>query len=84
MEVVVVLDVEVRSPVADLRCTLELGDFKDREVKRIVDNNLLLLLVDEAFGGGGRDVVERAVGDSSASLGHDCVGRKLNILWSSV
>lgn len=84
MEMVVVLDVKVCSPMADLRCTLKLGNFEDREVKRIVDNNLLLLLVDEAFSGGGRDLVERAIGDSSASLGHNCVGRKLNILRSSV
>ena len=84
MEVVVVLDVEVRSPVADLRCTLELGDFKDREVKRIVDNNLLLLLVDEVLSGRWRNVVVGTIGDGCTGLGHGGIRCELNVLRGRV
>ena len=49
MEVDIVLNVKVRSPMADLRRTLKLGDLEDRVVKRVVNDNLLLLLVNEVL-----------------------------------
>ena len=84
MEVDIVLNVEVRSPMADLRRTLKLGDLEDRVVKRVVNDNLLLLLVNEVLASRRGNVIERSICDGRAGLRDNCIGRKLNVLGGSV
>ncbi len=84
MEPVLVVDVQVRAPVADLCSTLKLGDLKNRVVEAVVHSDVLLLLVDKVRGGGRRNVVERTVSDSRARLRRHGVSRELDILRDSI
>ena len=68
MQVNLVLDVQVRAPVADLRGAFQLGDFQDRVVVGVVNGDLLLLRLQEWSVRSDRDVSERPVGDRRARL----------------
>ena len=84
MKPVLVVNVQVRTPVANLCSALKLRDLEDGVVKAVVDCDVLLLLVHKLQSGGRRNVMEWTVRDSRPGLRRDGVGRELDVLRSSV
>ncbi len=84
MKPVLIINVQVRTPMADFCSTLKLADLKNRVVEAVVDGDVLLLLVDKLRGGGRRNVVEGTVSDSRARLRRHGVSRELDILRDSI
>lgn len=66
VEVNLVLNVEVGSPMADLNRTLKLCDLQNRVSEIIVHGDRLLVLGEEVCTRRGIHIVERPVGDSSS------------------
>lgn len=78
-----ILNIEIRPPVTDLRSALQALDGQHRESELIVDGDLLLVLLNESGIRGGRKIVERPVRDSASgiALGRDTVRREGDFFW---
>jgi len=70
MKVNLILDIEVRPPVADLRSTPQALDSQHRESELIVDRDFLLILLNESGVRGGRKIMEGPVRDSASGIAH--------------
>lgn len=69
-----VLDVQVRAPVADLSRAPELANLEHWLVVAILHSNAALVLVRERDRRRLGDIRVRAVGERRAGLGHGCFG----------
>lgn len=70
----VVVNIEIRAPVTDLRHTLKLLDLQHGVVVTVVNGQRLLVLLNPLSADRFREVAERAVSDGSAGLGCNTVG----------
>jgi hypothetical protein len=81
----IVLDIEIRAPMADLRRALKFGDLKNGVFIIVVHKHRLLMLRDKLLVGGGRNVVVWAIGDGCTTLGDRSIESKVsNVLGGRV
>ena len=85
MQVNLILNVEVGTPMADFGSALQRRNLHNRVCKEVMHDNVLLVFLDERSRRGWRNVAERAIGNRGARFCREIVGcKRVQTLGGSV
>ena len=85
MQINIILDVEVSTPMANFGSALQRRNFHDWVCKVVMHDNVLLVSLDEGSRCRLWDITERAIGDRGARLCRNIVGcKRVQTLRSSI